>query len=46
MVFVLDDDEETIPMGNLQDDLALSGDEDDLEDEDQDLGILYSSNIR
>ncbi|VBB26358.1 unnamed protein product [Acanthocheilonema viteae] len=33
-----DDDEEIIPMGNLQDDLALSGDEDDLDDEDQDLG--------
>uniref|UniRef100_A0A158Q7Y4 DUF3591 domain-containing protein n=1 Tax=Elaeophora elaphi TaxID=1147741 RepID=A0A158Q7Y4_9BILA len=34
----LDDDEEAAPMGNLQDDLALSGDEDDLDDEDQDLG--------
>uniref|UniRef100_A0A1I7VSZ5 Bromodomain containing protein n=1 Tax=Loa loa TaxID=7209 RepID=A0A1I7VSZ5_LOALO len=32
-----DDDEEMTPMGNLQDDLALSGD-DDLDDEDQDLG--------
>ncbi|VDO31629.1 unnamed protein product [Onchocerca flexuosa] len=36
------DDEEVMPMGNLQDDLALSGDEDDLDDEDQDLGIFYS----
>lgn len=36
------DDEEAIPMGNLQDDLALSGDEDDLDDEDQDLGISAS----
>lgn len=26
-------------MGNLQDDLALSGDEDDIDDEDQDFGM-------
>lgn len=32
------DDEETTPMGNLQDDLALSGDE-DVDDDDQDLGM-------
>uniref|UniRef100_A0AAF5PPD9 Bromodomain containing protein n=1 Tax=Wuchereria bancrofti TaxID=6293 RepID=A0AAF5PPD9_WUCBA len=36
------DDEEATKMGNLQDDLALSGD-DDLDDDDQDLGSSYDA---
>ncbi|VDK86505.1 unnamed protein product [Litomosoides sigmodontis] len=41
----LDDEEEATPMGTLQDDLALSGDEDDLDDEDQDLGSSCGEEI-